>query len=164
MDFIITNWDKVMTIFFAGLSAIFAGLSFAVLVFEYKRNNPKIVVKMNRSFANFGGKLIECVTCNIVNKGRRPIRIDRFFFSLKNGQNLMFFPSNNDAFITGYPEFPQDLNEMSSFSFSIYRDAILEAIADVPYPIHSLCFADAADNVYSYKLKKKYWGDLLNTK
>lgn len=98
VDFIIDNWDKIMVILFAGLSTIFAGLSFLVLYLEFRRNNPKIKVKLNRSIAFFNDENIDFMTCKIVNKGRRPIIIKSFHFPLSDGTSLFFNPNNSKSF------------------------------------------------------------------
>jgi len=164
INFFTMHWDKIMTILFAGLSAVFAGLSFLVIWLDYRRNNPKVIVKMSHAFANFGGNMVHCVNCSILNKGRRPIKIQRFNFSLKNGETLFYFPNNNSAFPTGFPQFPQELNEMDRFEFLIYLEALVHDLQITPVNVDSLCFADTADNIYSYKIKKKHWRELFNNK
>lgn len=159
-NFIVEHWDKIGTLIFAFLSVIFAFLSFLVLYLEYRRNNPKVEVKVNRALANIGGNILDCVSCSILNKGRRPVQIRRFYFLLKDKQTLVFFPTNNDDFLQGYPEFPTTLNEMEIMEFSIYLAAIKSALKDIPSKIEAICFQDTADNVYQYKLKKKHWKDL----
>ena len=161
MDNFLENWDKYATIVFAGLSAIFAGLSFLVIYLDYKRNNPRVEVKMTRAFANLPQGLIDCVNCSVLNKGRRPVKIRRFYFLLKDGQTLVFFPNNHSDFLMGYPEFPTTLDETEIMEFTIYLSSLKEAIKDLPASVSSLCFQDTADKIYKYNLRKKHWSDLI---
>jgi hypothetical protein len=160
-DFLSMNWDKITTIFFAGMSAIFAGLSFFILCLEYKRNNPNIVVKMNYSFVDFNGSLIDCISCAVINRGRRPVKIKGFNFLCKNKKSLFFLPTDHSAFIGGYPKFPQTLGEGESYDFIMRFAALIDVVAEQQANIEFLSFSDSADNTYRYKIKKKHWQKLF---
>ena len=47
-EFILKYWNELATIFFAGLSSIFAFLTILILFLEYRRDNAKVKVSMNR--------------------------------------------------------------------------------------------------------------------
>lgn len=164
MKYFIDNWDKISTIFFAFLSATFAGLSAYILCLEYKRNNPKIVVKMNRAILSQGSFVTDIINCSILNKGRRPTTITGYYFLLKDSQKF-FYPLGEPMAIFGTdPRFPQTLNESEKYDFNITHSSLKTAIQNLPAPITHLCFHDTSDNIYKYKLKKKYWKELINFK
>ena len=159
--FIIQHWDKIMIIFFAGLSAIFAGFSFLVLWLEYKRNSPNIEVKMNSALMRSDGGLIEYVNCSAVNKGRRPINITGFHFLLKNKQRFFLNPHNTSSFLIKKPEFPQILNEMDIIEFSILLSDLAEGFRDAPSKVKALCFRDTTNKIHKFKIRKKYWNNFF---
>lgn len=159
MNWLVSNWDKVTTIIFAGLSAVFAGLSFVVLYLEYRRNNPNISVKVTRGILCLPQATDQCLNGTILNKGRRPVIMTRLTFLMSNGEHLHFFPGST-AFVEGFPNFPVTLGEMESFTVSIYQDALIEAKTENMLGLRAICFYDTADNLYECKLKRKSWKEL----
>lgn len=161
MDWLTLNWDKVITIFFAGLSAVFAGLSFVVLFLDYRRNNPRISVNISRAILSSPSATVHCLNGTIVNKGRRPILLTRITFLMSNGEHLHFLPGS-PAFVEGFPNFPVTLGEMESFNVVIYADALIEAKNDQQLGLRAICFHDTVDNIYQKKLKRKTWKELYS--
>lgn len=160
MKYLIDNWDKVSTIFFAFLSAIFAGLSALILWLEYKRNNPKIAINMYKETSIQDAFPIETITCSITNKGRRPIKIKSFYFLLNNYKKS-HFPAGQPMAPFGEPhKLTQTLNETEKYEFKFRLDSLKKSLQKTETITH-LCFTDTADNVYKYRLKKKYWKDLI---
>ncbi len=159
MKYFIDNWDKISTIFFAFLSAFFAGLSAYILWMEYKRNNPKIIVKMTKTKTLEDVDYFETINCSIINKGRRSIKITRCFFLLKDGSKFPFLSICPMSTIGTSPNFPQILNETEKFEFNFSFESLQRITKELTSKIAYLCFTDSTDIIYKYKIKKKYWKD-----
>jgi hypothetical protein len=161
MEFILKNWDKITTIIFAALSAIFAGITVWLTYLSYKRDNPKVIVKANRGFLTYtSGSLRECIICSITNHGRRSIKVKNIYFSTESGAN-MFFPSTCEILISDR-QLPLQLAEATTAQFFIDINGLKIALSENKAKIKALCFSDELDKVYSYRLKKRHWKDLYN--
>lgn len=161
MDWLTDNWDKITTVFFAALSAVFAGLSFVVLFLDYRRNNAKVSVSIQRAVLRLPEAIAHCLNATILNKGRRPVIITGLTFLMSNGEHLQFL-STSSAFVEGYPVFPITLGEMESFSVTAYEDALESAKVENQLGIRAVCFKDTAGNIYQCKLRKKVWRELYS--
>lgn len=150
-----------MTIFFAGLSAVFAGFSFLVIYLDYKRNNAKAEIKMNRVIAFFGSDHVEYANCSIVNKGRRPIKITGFHFLLSDNQALFILPTVDSPFLMNNPQFPEVLNEMDRMEFSIRMEYLKMAFSEASAKVSYLCFRDTTDKIHRFRIQKKNWSEFF---
>lgn len=163
-NFLVSNWDKVMTIAFAGLSAVFAGLSFLVIWREYKRNNANIIVKMNQGLAGYDPQPF--ISCNAVNSGRRPITITGFRFLLKDKSSIFFHEAlkNGEAFIMPPPKLPLVLEETEKIEVMLHQSALEEAVNNNESRLDSLVFSDSVGNEHKYKISPKKWKNLFKDK
>lgn len=162
IDFFINHWDKILVIIFAFLSAFFAWLSFLVIFAEYKRNNPCIKVLMNRSIIPFWDNMKEYIGCTIVNKWRRSIKIKGIKFILSKGNTLFFANDDWNTFLQGFPDFPIQLNESDSFETFITKEVLEKEFRKSNFEVKYLCFYDTIDNLYKFRIKKKYWREFFN--
>ena len=141
IEIVITYWDKIFTVFFAGLSAIFAGISAWLLGLEYRRNNPKIVVKMNLAFLDISGRLEDMVVFSIENHGRRTVSISSWYLEDDNKRSMFLF-EGSDIFFQNV-NFPRELSEQQTIKVQCYTQILREAVKERGFKIQRICFSDA---------------------
>ena len=106
------------------------------------------------------GETHQLIRCLVVNKGRRPVIINGFYFLLKNREQLVLPPSKWEGYFT-FPKFPITIDEAQNFEFFLLLEELRDELQEKNVKVKALCFKDTADNTYSFKIKKKYWKDLF---
>lgn len=159
IDFISKNWDKITTIFFAGLSAFFAGITVILTYLNYKRDNSKIKASVSRGLLSYPGILFDCMICRITNIGRRQVTINQVYFSLDNKKNL-FFLDNCEFIANAGIRFPFKLSERESADIDFIIEKVKLSLNENKSKLQSICFRDSTDKVYKIKIKNKKWKDL----
>lgn len=100
------------------------------------------------------------ITVSVANHGRRTISIEQLFFNLSNGKKLIFF--NHSLIYITKPEFPILLGENGSVSLTLDYDGLVSEIKRNKVKAKNISICDNLGNIYSYKLKKKDWGEIRN--
>lgn len=162
IQFITQNWDKILTVVFACLSAIFAGISSWLLWLEYLRNNPKIKVSMQNLIFGWNtlpSMLREWVNLRIENHWRRKVLISSWHFETSDWRQFFLLSWSNVFFQE--PDLPIHLEEQGCFEIKLYTNFLKNAIKEKEVSLKKLCFRDAIGNIYSYELSKKYWWWLM---
>lgn len=160
----------VTTFIFAGLSVIFAWLSFWYSKLAYTKNQFSWTVSMNYWLAGFWENwIIDIITFSFINNWHRNWIIRNVYLELNNKKTIWFSILNQKFFIKWLwlPKFPYELWEMWELSFSIYKDDFEKIIKESTenwkiWKLKYLCFADNAWNTYKYKIKKRKWDFLFS--
>lgn len=159
MEFIQNNWDKIITIFFAGLSALFAFITVCLMYLDYKRDNPKIKARVSRGFLTYtDGNLVDCMICGITNHGRRAVSISQIYFSVKGGGSLVFLDNCN--MIAVPVNLPFLLSESKNKDVYFYLEEVKSSIKQNNKKLEAVCFKDETGKTYKAKIKKRKWKDL----
>lgn len=153
-DFMMGNWDKFFTVFFAWLSAIFAIISSWLLWLEYRRNNPKIEVKMGFAIA-WVWWWVELVSISAENHGRRKVVISSWYFQDSQWKKLIFFYDSDVYFHVQNFSFPITIDEQWVIQILLNKAILEDSIKEQNFRIRKLCFSDTLWNIYSYKLSSK---------
>ncbi len=162
--------SQIITILFAALSVLFAGLSFWYSKLAYSRNQFNGKVAMNYALADFwiqGWR--DIITFSFTNDWHRKWIIRNVYLETSTKKTLWFSTINQQFFVNWLwlPKFPVELDEMWDISFSIYKDDFEKIIADSfegwkNWKLKYLCFSDNVWKIYKYKVSKSKWKFLFN--
>lgn len=151
--FLISNWDRVLTIIFAGLGVVFAALSAWLSYLAYKRDRPRVKVTAALSLIGVSEEcLIDAIWLEIVNIGRRPINIKNIFIKLKGGKKLMFLSVG----VLAQKDFglPIILGENESHEITFLQEELrMEIGGNNAFATH-FCFTDSSGDQHCCKIKK----------
>ena len=154
IDLIFKNWDKILTIFFAWLSAVFAGISAWLLWLEYRRNNASVKIRMNFAVFSDSWNSHRLIIFRLENHGRRKVVFSDFYFLTSTWESICFFETSN-IFFTWRPHFPVELNEQDFFEVKVSQDSFCNYLLEERKQIDAVYFLDAVWNRYTYNLSKE---------
>lgn len=154
IDLILKNCDKILTIFFAWLSAVFAGISAWLLWLEYRRNNAIVKTRMNFAVFSDAWNSHRLIIFRLENHGRRKIIFSDFYFLTSIWESIRFLETS-DIFFAWRPHFPVELNEQDFFDVKIAQDNFFNYLLEEGKEIDAVYFLDTVWNHYVYKLSKE---------
>jgi len=159
-----------IVLIFAGLSVLFASLSFWYSKLAYSKNQFTWKVSMNYAFADFWVQWFkDIITFSFTNNWHRKWIIRNVYLETNNKKTLWFSMMNQKFFVNwlNLPNFPLELDEMWEISFSIYKDDFEKIIKDSfedweNWKLKYLCFSNNVWKAYKYKITKSKWKFLFN--
>ncbi|MCK5017898.1 MAG: hypothetical protein KAS32_12615 [Candidatus Peribacteraceae bacterium] len=154
LNLIINHWDKVLIILFAGLSALFAGLSAWLSYLAYARDKASIRVKINWAMIGMtNGEGIAGISFTAVNHGRRPVIIESMHILLKD-QRAFFLPERSPIIAHQSDRLPKTLGEGESISMLFYAPPLIAELENEGLIAQYFCFKDTTGNTYRRKVKR----------
>jgi hypothetical protein len=160
-DFLVTNWDSIVTISLTLYSAILSTATTILAILLFYKDRAIIQIKLSKGFLvlDNSNEMPDVITITIINSGRRDLEIRQLFMTLQNDKSMLFL--SGLYFYSGGPDkLPIRLVEHSEFSSTMDARWLMGQMNDENGLPKWLGFTDATGKTHKQKIPKKFWKSL----
>lgn len=146
--------QDIVTLSFAWLSVLFAGLSFWYSKLAYSRDNARIKCSIKRMQLFTGNDSTDVMAIKIINAWRRSIKLENITFDFSKNNWWLIIPNHSTLILPQTHRPPYTINESDYFFMCIeYKSFVEKLKLESPWKyIKSFKGFDSVWNIYCVEL------------